>query len=60
MTDQPDKSEEAVEDLDVAESESEDVKGGSLNYSKIEFEHSAPKKQTEVARWNFENAWPSK
>jgi hypothetical protein len=33
------KQEEAVEDLDVAEGDAENVKGGiSLNYSKIHFE----------------------
>jgi hypothetical protein len=33
------KQEEAVEDLDVAEGEAENVKGGlSLNYSKIHFD----------------------
>jgi hypothetical protein len=38
------RKDDRVEDLDVPESESEDVKGGvSLNYSKIEFEYRAPK-----------------
>jgi hypothetical protein len=37
MTEHDPKGEEHVEDLDVPESESEDVKGGiSLNFSKIE------------------------
>ena len=37
-------TEEPAEDLDVPESESEDVKGGvSLNYSKIEFGYRAQK-----------------
>ena len=36
MTEHDPKAEERVEDLDVPESESEDVKGG-LNYSKIEY-----------------------
>ena len=36
--------EEPAEDLDVPESESEDVKGGlSLNYSKIELSYKAQK-----------------
>ena len=35
MTEHDPKSEERIEDLDVPESESEDVKGG-LNFSKIE------------------------
>jgi hypothetical protein len=39
MSEQEPKSEEQVEDLDVPESESEDVQGGlSLNYSKIEID----------------------
>ena len=33
----PEDAEEKVEDLDVSEEESEDVKGG-LNFSKIEFQ----------------------
>jgi hypothetical protein len=38
--------EEKAEDLDVPESESEEVKGGlSLNYSKIEFGYRAQKVQ---------------
>jgi hypothetical protein len=36
MSEHDPKSEEHVEDLDVEQSESEDVKGG-LNFSKIEF-----------------------
>ena len=36
MTENDPNAEERVEDLDVPESESEDVKGG-LNYSKIEY-----------------------
>jgi len=37
MSEHDPKSEERVEDLDVPESESEEVKGGlSLNFSKIE------------------------
>jgi hypothetical protein len=41
MSDRPEeaKPEEHVDDLDVPESESEDVKGGtSFNYSKIKWE----------------------
>jgi len=37
MSEHDEKAEERVEDLDVPESESEEVKGGlSLNFSKIE------------------------
>ena len=36
MSEHDPKAEERVEDLDVPESESEEVKGGSLNFSKIE------------------------
>ena len=40
MSEHDEKSEDRVEDLDVSESESEDVKGGlSLNYSKIKFDY---------------------
>ncbi len=38
MSEHDEKGEERVEDLDVPESESEDVKGG-LNYSKIEVDY---------------------
>ena len=34
---------EPAEDLDVPESESEEVKGGSLNFSKIEFSYRTQK-----------------
>jgi hypothetical protein len=61
MTDQPDKSHESVEDLDVPEEESGEAKGGSLNFSKVEFSQKPTSKSGDhVARWNFENAWPSK
>jgi type VI protein secretion system component Hcp len=44
VSEHDEKSEEHVEDLDVPETESEDVKGGvSLNYSKIEFEYKPQK-----------------
>jgi hypothetical protein len=36
MTENDPKGEERVEDLDVPESESEDVKGGLLPYSKLD------------------------
>ena len=36
MSEHDEKSEERVEDLDVPEAESEDVKGGLLPYQKIE------------------------
>jgi hypothetical protein len=49
MTDDQKPAEERIEDLDVPESESEDVKGGlSLNYSKIEFESVKAPKQGQV------------
>ena len=42
--DEHEKNEDRVEDLDVPESESEDVKGGlSLNYSKIEIGYRSQK-----------------
>ena len=37
------QAEDRIEDLDVPESESEDVKGGSLNFSKIEFSYRSQK-----------------
>jgi hypothetical protein len=60
MTDQPDKLHEKVEDLDVADEEADEVKGGaSLNFSKIEYKQQTAS-EGEVGRWNFENAWPRK
>ena len=47
--------EQRIEDLDVPESESDDVKGG-LNYSKVE---SVPAPD-ENAAYSFRQAWPKK
>jgi hypothetical protein len=58
MNDERSKAEQSVEDLDVTEEEAADVQGGSLNFSKVE--NIPTPSKTEVARWNFENAWPSK
>ena len=41
MTDDRSENKEPVEDLDVPESESDDVKGGT-NFSKLEFESRPP------------------
>ena len=46
------RTDEHVEDLDVTESESEDVKGGlSLNYSKIEMTYKPQKVDVDPAKW---------
>jgi len=48
MTEHDPKAEERVEDLDVPESESEDVKGG-LNFSKIEFKQQKVQKVDQIS-----------
>jgi hypothetical protein len=58
MNDDRSKDEPSVEDLDVTEGEAADVQGGSL--SKGELKDSPTPSKTEVARYNFENAWPHK
>ena len=46
------KAEERVDDLDVPESESEEVKGGlSLNYSKIELQNQKVQKVQIADKW---------
>ena len=59
MNDDGTKYDEKVEDLDVAPDEAADVKGGGMAIDKLEIKLQ-PSGGDPVARYNIENAWPSK